>query len=76
MFKKPRDFNAAECMIWMYINNPGKINIYMPDDYPIYLTSNVPVNQLIFPEHWYYSKETQTINKDTSNIRFSIVFKE
>lgn len=76
MFKKTRDFNAAECMIWMYINNPGKISIYMPEDYPMHLTSLVPINQLKFPEHWYYSKNAKTINKDNSNISFSIIFKE
>jgi len=26
MFKKPRDFNAAECMVWMYSFNSGKVD--------------------------------------------------
>ena len=76
MFKKPRDFNAAECMVWMYAFNRGKIDIHMKGDYPRYLISLVPINQLTFPDGWYYSEETKTINKENSIIIVNIVLKE
>lgn len=68
MFKMPRDFNAAECMVWMYKFNPGKVDIYMPEERPRHLISLVPVEQLRFPEGWYYCVDTQTIHKEYSDI--------
>lgn len=76
MYKNTRDFNAAECMIWMYINNPNKIDIHMSGDYPRHLTSFVSVEELNFPEGWYYSKESKTINKECSTICVRIDIKE
>ena len=76
MLKKPRDFNAAECMVWMYANNPNKVDLHMPRDFPRYLISLVPIDQLKFPEGWYYSQETKTINNNKSTIRFNVIIKE
>ena len=76
MYKKPRDFNAAECMIWMYAFNRGKVNLHMNGDYPRHVISLVPINQLKFPEGWYYSTETQTINKENSSVTVRIVSNE
>ena len=75
MIKKPRNFNAAECMVWMYANNPKKIDIYMQGDYPRYLISHVPINQLKIPDYWHYSKDTMTIIKEFSSDIVYIVFK-
>jgi len=76
MLKKTRDFNAAECMVWMYKFNPRKVNIHMSGDYPKYLILLVPIDQLKFPEGWYYSEDTKTINKENSKILVHIVIKE
>ena len=76
MLKNTRDYNAAECMVWMYANNQGKIDIYMPNDFPRYLISLVPINQLKFPEGWYYSKDTKTVNNDLNTVFYSIEVKE
>jgi hypothetical protein len=76
MIKNTRYYNAAECMVWMYANNPGKVDIHMPEDYPRYLISLVPVTQLKFPEGWYYSEQAKTINNDLSGIKFNVVTKE
>jgi len=76
MYKKPRDFNAAECMIWMYTFNSGKIDIHMHGDYPRHLISLVPIDQLKFPEGWYYSKESKTINKENSIITVFVEMKK
>ena len=76
MYKKPRDFNAAECMLWMYAFNSGKIDIHMHGDYPRYLISKVPIAELKFPDSWYYSEETKTINKENSIIVVRIVSNE
>ena len=76
MYKKPRDFNAAECMVWMYAFNRGKIDIHMHGDYPKHLISNVPIADLKFPDTWYYSEETQSINKENSIITVRIISKE
>ena len=76
MYKKPRDFNAAECMIWMYKYNPGKIDIYMQGEFPRYLISFVHTNHLKFPEDWYYSWDTKEIKKMNSTIAVRIVIKE
>lgn len=76
MFKKPRDFNAAECMIWMFAFNRGKVDLHMNGDYPRYVISLVPINQLQFPDGWYYSEETRTINKENSIITVRVVVKE
>lgn len=76
MFKRPRDFNAAECMIWMYSFNNGKVDIYMPGDHPRYLISLVPINQLQFPDGWYYSYETKTLNKENSPITIRVDINE
>lgn len=76
MLKNTRDYNAAECMVWMYANNPKKIGIHMPEDYPRYLISFVPIGELKFPEGWYYSEKTKTINNDYSGIMFNVVLKE
>ena len=76
MYKKPRDFNAAECMIWMYAFNPKKIDIHMHGDYPRYLISLVPINQLKFPDGWHYSEDTKTINKENSIITVRVITKE
>ena len=76
MYKKPRDFNAAECMLWMYAFNSGKIDIHMHGDYPRYLISKVPITELKFPDSWYYSEESKTINKQNSIIFVRIIFKE
>ena len=76
MYKKPRDFNAAECMIWMFKNNPQKIDIHMSGDYPRYLISFVHTNHLKFPDGWYYANDTKTINKYDSSITVRVVIKE
>ena len=76
MYKKPRDFNAAECILWMHSFNPGKVDIHMKGDYPRHLIALVPVNQLNFPEGWYYSEETQTINKENSVISVHMIINE
>ena len=76
MFKKPRDFNAAECMIWMYKFNPKKLNIHMEGDYPRYLISFVHTNHLKFPDGWYYAHDTKTINKYDSSVIVRVVIKE
>ena len=77
MDNKTRDLNAAECMVWMFKNNPKKIDIYMSGDYPRYLISFVPASQLKFPEGWHYSEENKSINKDISSIDIvRILFKE
>lgn len=76
MIKNTRDYNAAECMVWMYANNKDKVDIHMPEDYPRYLISFVPANQLKFPDGWYYSEETKTINNDCSKIKVKVVMKE
>ena len=76
MLKNTRDYNAAECMVWMYANNPKKIDIHMPEDYPRYLISLIPPSQLKFPDGWYYSKETKTLIRNNSNVKVNIVFKE
>ena len=76
MLKKTRDYNAAECMVWMYGNNPGKVDIHMPEDYPRYIISLVPLDQLKFPDGWYYSEETKTINNELSGIKFKVILKE
>jgi len=76
MYKKPRDFNAAECMLWMYAFNSGKIDIHMNGDYPRHLISKVPIKDLKFPDGWYYSQETKTINKENSIIVVRIVSNE
>ena len=73
MFKKPRDFNAAECMVWMYAFNREKIDIHMNGDYPRHLISLVPINQLTFPDGWYYCEETKTLNKENSSIVVRVV---
>jgi len=75
MLKKTRDYNAAECMVWMYGNNPGKVDIHMPEDYPRYLIPLVPIDQLKFPDGWYYSEETKTINNNVSGISFKVILK-
>jgi len=75
MYKKPRDFNSTECMFWMCSFNSGKVDIHMHGDYPRHLISLVPINQLKFPEGWYYSKETSTINRENSFITVFIVIK-
>ena len=74
--KKTRDFNAAECMIWMYKYNSGKIDIYMHGDYPRYLISLVPIAQLEFPDGWHYSEETKSLNKEHSIITIRITHRE
>jgi len=76
MYRKPRDFNAAECMIWMFKFNPGKVDVHMDGAYPRYLIPLVPINQLKFPESWYYCEETKTLNKESSNITVRVVFKK
>lgn len=73
MYKKPRDFNAAECMIWMYAFNHQKVDIYMSGDYPRHIIAKVPINQLKFPDGWYYSEETQTINKENSILCVQVI---
>ena len=75
MIKKTRDYNAAECMVWMYGNNPGKINIHMPEGYPRYLISLVPIDQLIFPDGWYYSEDTKMIHNDFNTLKIYIIIK-
>jgi len=76
MYKNTRDINAAECMIWMYVNNPKKVDIYMDIDYPLYLISLVPISQLKFPDGWYYAHKTKTINKFDSSITVRVVIQE
>ena len=76
MIKNTRDYNAAECMVWMYANNPNKIDIYMPEDYPLHLISLVPICKLKFPAGWYYSNQTKTLNKENSEIKILIFMKE
>ena len=76
MDKKTRDLNAAECMIWMLKNNPGKIDIHMHGDYPRHLIFLTHFNQLIFPDGWYYAHDTKTINKDDSSVMVRVVIKE
>lgn len=76
MCKKTRDLNAAECMIWMFKNNPGKIDIHMEGDYPRYLISFVHTNHLKFPEGWYYANDTKEIKKMNSLITVHITRKE
>ena len=76
MIKKTRDYNAAECMVWMYGNNPGMVNIHMPEGYPRYLISLVPINQLKFPEGWYYSEDTKMIHNNFNTLKISIILKE
>ena len=76
MYKKPRDFNAAECMVWMYKFNPKKVNIHMDRDYPRYLIFLVPTNQLQFPEGWYYSEETKTLRNENGSKIIHVEIKE
>ena len=76
MFKNPRNFNAAECMVWMYKNNPEKIDIYMPGEHPRHLISHVPINQLTFPEGWYYSEDAKAIHKENSIITVRVEINE
>ncbi len=76
MNKKTRDFNSAECMIWMLKNNPGKIDIHMHGDYPRHLIFLAHFNQLRFPDGWYYACDTKTINNYNSSITVRVVIKE
>ena len=76
MLTKTRDFNAVQCMLWMRSFNPGKIDVCTHKNYPRYLISYVPINQLQFPEGWYYSKESKTINNSNSIITVRIIVKE
>lgn len=76
MIKKTRDFNAAECMIWMYKYNQGKVNIHMEGDYPKHLISLVPISELKFPDGWYYSKDTNSINRENSSVTVRVDIKE
>lgn len=76
LYKKPRDFNPAECMIWMYKYNPGKVDIYMHGDYPRHLIFLAPIDQLKFPDGWYFVRDTKTINKTGSIVCVNVVFKE
>ena len=76
MIKKTRDYNAAECMVWMYGNNPGMIDIHMPEDYPRYLISFVTINQLKFPDGWYYSEDTKMIHNESNTLKVRVVIKK
>ncbi len=76
MLKNTRDYNSAECMVWMYANNPKKVDIHMPEDYPRYIVSLVPANQLKFPDGWYYSERTKTINNQFSNVKVHVIIKK
>ena len=76
MLKKTRDYNAAECMVWMYGNNPGKVDIHMPEDYPRYLISLFPIDQLKFPDGWYYSENTKMIHNDSNTFKVRVVMKK
>ena len=76
MIKKTRDYNAAECMVWMYGNNSGMIDIHMPEGYPRYLISLVPIKQLKFPDGWYYSESTKMIHNDFNTFKIRIDIKE
>lgn len=75
MIKKTRDYNAAECMVWMYGNNPKKIDIYMPEGYPRYLISLVPIHHLKFPDGWYYSKDTQMLYNESNTYKVLVILK-
>lgn len=76
MLKKTRDYNAAEFMVWMYGNNLGMINIHMPEGYPRYLISRVPINSLKFPDGWYYSEDTKMIHNDFNTLKIRIIMKK
>lgn len=76
MYIKTRDFNAAQCMIWMVKFNPGKVDIYMQYDYPRYLIFLTHFNHLRFPEGWYYACDTKTINNHDSSITIRVIIKE
>jgi len=76
MDKKTRDLNAAECMIWMFKNNPGKVDIYMNGDYPKHLIFFTHFNNLKFPDGWYYACDSKTINRKDGNISVRIVIRE
>ena len=76
MYKKTRDFNSAECMIWMYKFNPNKVNIEMDEDYPIHLIFLVPADQLQFPEGWYYSEDTKTLKNENGSKTIYVEIKE
>ena len=75
MIKNTRDYTAAECMVWMYANNSNKIILNLSKNRPQQIVSLVPANQLKFPNGWYYSKATQTINNQFSNITVDLTFK-
>ena len=74
--KKPRDFNAAECMLWMYAFNSGKVDIHMNGDYPRHLIFLTHFNNLVFPDGWYYARDTKTINNYDSSITVRVFIKE
>jgi len=73
MLIKPRDFNAVLLMFWMFYFNPGKIDIYPSIYLPRHLISFVPINELKFPDDWYYCNETSTIKNYFSQITVLLV---